>query len=299
MADHPNVFRMTPIKTTSATLLACFCAISAVFTPVAAETIYGDVQHDETIAPLPPQFQIGADYTEPPPAQRIEWFPVPPWMAGTWTKQGDYDTYALNMRNGQQMTQPVYVANVVTISFGHQIDAQGTVWNAEVLPFRADGFRGPKQQDHRFVTDESCLENTRAAVTLHMRSFIVTVDNKQKVKDNKQQDEMIRFTPSGPGAIRTDSSTRTYDANGKGTFQSRSYTTRTKTREFMPIAQLNGIDLRQSLAQYLTEHNMAYLVPQYGQAQSQPVQYGQQTYGAPQGAAPNYTIQPSRQYVHD
>lgn len=239
-------------------LLTLLCSASS---SIMAETIYGDVQHEETLPPLPSQFQEGATYSDAPVGATIDWFPIPPWMAGIWAKQGDYETFVMNLKTGAQTQGQTFVPNVVSLTFGHQLDASGTVWHANVLPFRADGHRG-KLDDHRFVSSERCLRSDSSSVSLQVRSFVVTVDShSQKVKQSKQQEEVIGIAPLDARTIRTQSSTRIYDASGKPMFQTRSYTNRTRTADFMPIATINGIDLRQSLAQYLLDHNMANLVP--------------------------------------
>lgn len=235
--------------------------LGASFAKTSAETIYGDVQHQEVLPPLPSQFQEGATYSDSPSGVTVDWFPIPPWMAGSWIKQGDNETFVMNLKTGAQSEGRTFVPNVVSLSFGHQLDARGTVWHANVLPFRADGHRG-NLDDHRFVSSERCLRTDPSSVSLQVRSFVVTVDSRsQKVKQSKQQEEVIGIAPIDPRTIRTQSSTRIYDGNGNPMFQTRSFTDRSKTAEFSPVASINGIDLKQSLARYLLDHDMSNLVP--------------------------------------
>ncbi len=219
-------------------------------------------EHEEYLQPLPPQYQAGAESDDSLPAQHIEWFPVPNWMAGTWTKQGDTEDSAVNLQNGQQLGQPVFIPNANSLSFGHQLDSKGTVWHAEILPFRTDGFGG-KTEDRRYVTQMQCITNNIQQVVLKTRSFVTSIDlKKKKVRGSKQQDEIIAFQPLDSQHVETVSSTRSYSAQGQALFQSRSHTTRTRVAQFVPIPVLNGIDLRRSLADYFQQHNWAYLIPQ-------------------------------------
>jgi hypothetical protein len=245
-------------------IFATFCLLVTLAVPVHAAPIQLEAQHDEALPPLPSQFQAGAEVDEAAPIQHIEWFPIPIWMAGTWAKQGDYEDSAVKLQTGQQLGSPVFIRNADSLSFGDQCDGKGTVWHAEILPFRSDGYNG-KTEDRRYVTQMRCVTNSAQLVVLQVRSFVSSIDlKKHKVRGSKQQDEFITFQPLDAQQIQTFSSTRSYSATGQPLMQSRSHTTRTRAAAFVPVPTINGIDLRRSLAQYLTEHNWAYLIPQQG-----------------------------------
>jgi hypothetical protein len=183
-------------------------------------------------------------------------------MAGTWSKQGDMEDEAVNLLTGQRLGQPVFIPNSDSISFGDQYDNRGAVWHAEILPFSSDGYSA-KTENRRTVTQMRCVGNTAQQVVLQVRSFVTAIDlKKKKVKDSKQQDEIITFQPLNAQQCQTVSSTRTYSAAGQASMQSKSHTTRSRTAAFAPVPVLNGIDLKRSLADYLTEHNWGYLIPQ-------------------------------------
>lgn len=243
-------------------LVAAVC-LSIAVDVVQADPIQLGATHNEVLPPLPAQYQAGAEVDETAPAQpHLEWFPIPAWMAGTWQKQGDMEDSAVNLQTGQRLGSPVFIRNVVSLSFGDQCDNRGTVWHAEVLPFRSDGYNG-KMEDRRFVTQMQCVTNTAAQVVLQVRSFVVSIDlKKQKVKNSKQQEEIITFQPLDGQQIQTMSSTRDFSSTGQALMQSQSHTTRTRVAAFLPVPTLNGLDLRQSLADYLVQHNWGSLVPQ-------------------------------------
>jgi hypothetical protein len=228
-----------------------------------ADPIQLGATHTEVLPPLPAQFQIGAEVNETAPDQpHIEWFPIPQWMAGTWQKQGDMEDDAVNLLTGQRLGAPTFIRNVVSLSFGDQRDSRGTVWHAEILPFRSDGFNG-KVEDRRYVTQMRCVTNTAQQVVLQVRSFVVSIDlKKKKVNGSKQQEEIITFQPLTAQQIQTQSSTRSFSAAGQAFMQQRSHTTRMLIAAFAPVPTINGIDLKQSLAEFLVQHNWASLVPQ-------------------------------------
>lgn len=251
-----------PILAFVVQLIAAMCISAATVAAAPAAPIQLEAEHEEFLQPLPPQYQAGAESDSRLPEQHIEWFPIPIWMAGTWTKQGDIEDAAVNLQSGQRLNAPVFIRNANSLSFGHQYDSRGTVWHAEILPFRTDGLN-EKMEDRRYVTQMQCVTNTAQQVVLRTRSFVTTVDlKKNKVKGSKQQDELISFQPTDAQHIETVSSTRSYSAQGQALMQSRSHTTRTRVATFAPVPVLNGIDLKRSLADYLQQHNWAYLIPQ-------------------------------------
>ncbi len=176
-------------------------------------------------------------------------------------KNGDMETYLKDFRTGEEMRKPVWLNNKVRLGFGHQRDRLGTIWHAEILPFRADGNRGDST-DRRYVMDMSCLNSSPTAVALRFHSNVSRIDpGSSRVISTNQQEEIVTFRPDAQGAIATTSSTKTFDESGKPMIQAYSNAERTKIAEFVPVAQLNGIDLVNSLLQFFSANNMTDRLP--------------------------------------
>lgn len=221
-----------------------------------AEVIQAGVEHKEFLPPVSQSFKAGAHFTPPAQVARVAWFPVPDWLAGAWVKSGDMETYVKDFRTGQEIDKPIWLDNKVRLTFGHQKDCLGTVWHAEILPFRADGNRG-SSTDHRFVMDMSCLKSQPDMVSLRFHSNVVQVDPEDgEIETTTQQEEIVTFRPDKQGIIASTSSTRTFDENGHAIIQSNSNAERSKLADFVPVNELNGINLAESLAQFLTSNNM-------------------------------------------
>ncbi len=223
--------------------------------------IQAGIEHTETLPPVPTGMQKGSVFSSPDSQPTVQWFPVPDWLAGTWLKDGDMETFEEDLRTGQSSSRQIWINNRVKLSFGHQIDALKTIWHAEVLPFRADGERG-NVKDRRYVMNMACLKSTPQEVVLRFRSVVAVIDpGTQKVVDNEQQEEIVTFSPGAPGIINTHSSTKSFTGAGQALFQAETHTQRRKLAEFVPTAALQGIDLRASLYQFLVSSNMQNRIP--------------------------------------
>jgi hypothetical protein len=243
-------------------LLVAAAAIGLISaSPINAYVIQGSVEHKEYLPPVSQNFRAGATFAAPSNTTRVAWFPVPDWLAGAWMKNGDMETYVKDFRTGQEMRNPMWLNNKVRLAFGHQRDVKGTIWHAEILPFRADGNRGDST-DRRYVMDMSCLQSNPGSVVLRFHSNVFRLDPVySKIQTTTQQEEIVTFRPDNEGLIATTSSTKTFDENGKPILQSFSNAERTKLSEFQPVAELNGVNLVSSLNEFLTENKMFDRLP--------------------------------------
>jgi len=254
--------KFTGIRKLVLTLSICSIALGAAFPQACFGTvIQAGIEHKEYLPPVDQSFRAGTTFSAPPQAARVQWFPVPDWLAGAWLKNGDMETYVKDYRSGEEMRKPMWLNNKVRLAFGHQRDKLGTIWHAEVLPFRADGNRG-ETTDRRYVMDMSCLKSNPDAVVLRFHSNVVHINpTDSRIQTTTQQEEIVTFRPDQEGMIATTSSTKTFDENGRPIIQALSNAERTKLAEFAPVPVINGIDLVQSLDSFLASNQMTNRLP--------------------------------------
>ena len=240
-------------------LLATFATLITLPT-ASAKVIQAEIEHRETLPEVPEVFRRGSILKADKLNVRIEWFPVPNWMAGTWTKDGDIETFEEDFRTGRQSRKSFWLKNRVTLSFGHMIDAMNTIWHAEVVPFRADGKR-KGVSDQRYVIAMKCLRSTPEAVVLRFHSVVVSLGRRGKVEGSRQQEEIVSFYPQNDRFIATRSSTKTFTSKGKPLYRLDSHTKRLKTGDFRESDFLRGVDLKSSFANFLVSNNMQDRVP--------------------------------------
>lgn len=219
-----------------------------------AKIIQAEIEHKEFLPEVPTDFRRGAVIKEASVRSRVEWFPVPDWMAGTWMKEGDIETFEKDFQRNQSARLNKWMPNRVSINFGHLKDARNTIWHAEVTPFRADGKRG-MTKDQRYVVSMSCLNSTPNKVVLRFHSVVVT-QSRGVVTRSRQQEEIIKFYPSNKSFITSESSTKTFDERGRPLYQLNSHTKRLKVKGFVERRRLSGIDLVVALRNFLLKNNM-------------------------------------------
>lgn len=225
-----------------------------------AKIIQAEIEHKAFLPEVPETFRSGNVLKTDRLAIRVEWFPVPDWMAGTFMKDGDLETYQKDFQSGAVRRDRFWLKNRVTLKFGHQRDRLNTIWHAEVVPFRADGARG-KARDQRYVLSMSCLKSTPENVVLKFHSVVVSLDERGKVKGSKQQEEIVSFFPKNKNFISSTSSTKVFSERGRPLYQLDSHTSRLRVSGFEEVDNLSGINLRSSLFQFLQARNMTERLP--------------------------------------
>jgi hypothetical protein len=88
-----------------------------------------------------------------------EWYPIPSWLAGTYSPE-----------NGDKNLQYFY---------GHQQDAQGTIWHAVFLPYSEEQRQDNKLQKYELLQRHY---STKAPdiVTIHDRFRVLSIENGAK-----------------------------------------------------------------------------------------------------------------------
>lgn len=223
--------------------------------PLSAKIIQAKIEHREVLPEVPSTFQKGSVVNFNNLKSRVEWFPIPDWMAGRFTKEGDIETFEEDFQSGRTDYRQVWLENKVSLSFGHQSDFLNTIWHAEVLPFRADGKRG-RDRDQRYVVEMNCLKSSKETVVLRFHTIVVTLDRKGRVRQSRQQEEIVKFYPQDSRFIASTSSTKTFSSKGKPLYRLDSHTKRLKTARYKPVSHMGGIDLKKSLNDFLVSNNM-------------------------------------------
>jgi hypothetical protein len=247
-----------------------------------AGTLYGGVNHSDFLAPadqidpqtiqqqqpqLTPQQAtpqtinptVGASATRATlqnPA--IEWFPIPKWMAGTWSKKGDTTQSVTDLRTGITTPMNQYIEDYMIVTWGHQRDSQGNVWHANLVPSQRDGESQGKNVSF-IIVNLKVVEATpqNLATRIH---YIVKESVGRQIADIFQQESLTHYQLAGSN-FRMDaiSSNRIFTYQGQPRRDGNLVSEYTKSAEFEPLTSKQGIDLAASLNDYLKTHNMASL----------------------------------------
>jgi len=192
----------------------------------------------------------------------IEWFRIPRWMAGRWHKKGDLTLSVTDLATGRTGVPNVWTENEMSVHWGHQFDRAGNVWHANFIPSERDG--NSENELVRFVAVAQKCEVSTPEQLVTRTHYMVTksLDGSNQVVDMFQQETLNAYISLETGELDNKSSNKMFHMNGQsyrvGILQSRFG----KIAEFVPTNIDRGIDMRQSLADYLHAHQLDDLIPQ-------------------------------------
>ncbi len=189
----------------------------------------------------------------------IQWFMIPSWMAGVWLKNGDMTTSVTDFQTGMSSNQNEWTENHLENTWGHQQDAQGNYWHANLLPEERDGLSAGKLV--RFLVVERSMEKSSAEQLVTRVHYLVSESNpwNHQPIDSFQQESLNHYSLSDQGHMLNSSSNRVFTYQGQPVREGHLYSEFAKIGQYAPVATLKGVDLKTSLNDYLQAHGMGNL----------------------------------------
>ncbi len=266
-------------------IVSCFMAVATIFLnglSAMSATLYGGVNHSDFLAPVDP---VKPTAQQNPVAQRatpqtidptlgssearsatvqnpaIEWFPIPTWMAGKWSKKGDITQSVTDLRTGMTTPMNEFIEDYMTVTWGYQTDSQGNVWHANLVPSERKGESQGKDVSF-LIVNLKILEATPQNLATRTH-YIVRETVGRELADLFQQESLTHYQLVGSNnQMDAVSSNRVFSYQGQPKRDGKLLSHYTKTNNFEPLPTKQGIDLAASLNQYLKSHNMAGLAKQ-------------------------------------
>lgn len=284
-----------PPKTTPAAkallhgLIAVAVSIACASQSTASTKLFGSVNHSEVLPPLDYMHRGSVDqsysYRNPntyqpkrqyvarirqgaidegvmpqgqPREKNILWIPIPKWLAGTWSKQGDLTVSSTDMRSGVSSPVNQWTPNFQTTTWGNQIDGCGNIWHGYSIPTEIDGNSSGKTV--KFVIIDGHWEpSSPDHLITRVRSIVISSYGRQVV-DEFQQEALNDLCLLQTGELANYGSTRDFTNQGLPLRQGMLISRFTKVRSFEPVEFQDGVDLVKSLNEYLKTHNMCQFV---------------------------------------
>ncbi len=190
-----------------------------------------------------------------------EWFMIPKWLAGKWFKQGDLTVSVTDLNTGQQINQNHWVDNKMDATWGHQMDAAGNYWHVNFLPSERDGNSDGKAV--RFLTVQQRCEKTSPSSLVTRTQYVVSESNfwNGPPIEMFQQESLNHYVLSEtPETFTNISTNRVFTYEGQPVRDGQLRSQYNRVGPFQAVASLNGIDLKDSLNQYLEEHGLGDLI---------------------------------------
>lgn len=247
---------------------------------VSAETLQVGIEHAEYLPSIAAQSEVpsgdrtllpgratryGAGVQEngqnQPPPRMVEWFQIPVWMAGTWSKQGDTTISATDLHSGYTQNLNQWTDNRMTVAFGHQIDRSGTIWQANILPAETDSMSGAKSVKF-FATARKC-ERVNQQELVTRTHYIITESfaGTGQVVDQFQQESLNDYTICPDGRLLNRSSNRVFTYGGRPVRDGNLESKFSKLAPFAVKQVLDGVDLNETFKSFLLAQGRPDLVP--------------------------------------
>ncbi|HEY9677768.1 MAG TPA: hypothetical protein V6C76_07150 [Drouetiella sp.] len=219
----------------------------------------------------------------------IEWFPIPKWLAGKWSKNGDTTTSVTDLRTGQEVPVNEYIEDHMTVFWGYQTDNRGNIWHANLIPSAREGMSQGKNVQFMIV-NLRVIEATPANLATRTH-YVVRETLGRELADIFQQEALTHYQLAGsPYKMDAISSNRVFSYQGRPKRDGKMVSHYTKDNEFQTIPSKDGIDLAASLNDYLRRNNMAALAKGPAPAGFQPAAGA--TFQSNSGAQPMPELQP-------
>ncbi len=242
-------------------IIALVIWLAILIYPAQADVLQGGIQHSEYLPQMPAQLQAGSAYQDAPmQTTSIKWYPLPTWLRGVY--QSDFITnQVVQVYSSAAPPHQAYGKMKHTDSYGLQLDNQGRLWNADLLP-KVGKWEGA-QVEVQTTVEKDCVTSDDNQLIMHIHNYCVYLSpTKQQIVYAEQVDgfKTIKLQ-NKQGDLSIYDDIQEYDSNGQPLDRYIATSTMHRTKIFKPQDFENGIDLRASLAQYLTSTGHPELIP--------------------------------------
>lgn len=270
--------------------------------------LQGFAEHAEKLAPVEPQLQAGAVFTQqslPPVQSNNQWYWIPSWYAGQ--KHVDTETILqdYSFRTGQMQNSNRVVTNRQDLAIGFQADKNGEVWEFNRAPYTTS-VEGDKYFTTMYVRKRDPLKVTRDQVVVRLVQTSVNVDKRsRRILKTMQEEQINSYVPAGRGVMNMQSSIKSFNADGSPQIQETSTRVVYDSAPFRPIDVYDGKDMRLLFRDFMLSHRFGNLLPDYLQPPAQvqgqdasavnaPAQAAPQNYAPAQQSPPQYSLPPAQ-----
>ena len=227
--------------------------------------LQGAVEHSASLPPMEPNLRPGMPFDErylPPLDTEEGWYWIPRWAAGMWhrdqvTQQGKIAFLKLHWLATDHVTTPE--------PWGWQMDKNGGIWHYWHVPYLEVHDLG-QTVDLKLVRHYEAVAMTNEQCVLRLWASTIRVDKlSRQVVFVYQQEELDTIHLLSVGQEKQDGSDKWFDADGrpmKAVFRNDGFVANnTLVKQFAPIDNYKGKNMRTSFRAFLVSHGMANLVP--------------------------------------
>lgn len=250
------------------TTLWC-CAVQA------EGVLHGNVQHDEKVKPISEEYREGnrlALGSLEASSESNEWFPIPHWLAGTWTCVQQVRTLLQEEFSAIDDQSLKVMKATDRETFGWQRDERGQIWTCrstgkalrtkEVEEVEEVSEKVRREINWFRIRENSLKSESNDVVTLKTKETLIKTDLASSKVIAVEQSKGVRSLHwLGDDVMVVCSDSQFYDEDGERTRRVKSVSIYRKVKEFSKVDELGGRNLHASFVSYLRKTGQISLIP--------------------------------------
>lgn len=226
---------------------------------VSGKVLRAEINHSDVADPVEAKLLPGQvfDIANLPPGATGDannWYKIPKWLAGTWHKDSQTNSYQFNYLTRQEDNTPRTVIAKGNGIWGTQTDAQGEIWEFNPAPY-VDTVDGGTDTIVQLVRSNEPIEATSDRFVKNTVDTQLRVDKATgRIKTVQTAEQISTYTIDSPGVLKRETSSKVFGHDGKPIMLARSVAYENKIAEYQPRDTLNGKNLKSMFQEYLEQN---------------------------------------------
>lgn len=230
--------------------------------PADSKVLKAEINHSEVADPieaklLPGQIFDEANLPAGASGDTNNWYRIPKWLAGTWNKESQTNSYSLNYATKQEDTTSHTVVARGKGVWGTQTDIKGEIWEFNPAPY-VDTVDGGSDTIVQLIRSTEPLD---ASEDVFVKSTVDTqlrVDKATgRIKSAQTAEQISTYTLDSPGVLKRETSSKIFAHDGKPVMLARSVAFETKVADYAPRDTIEGKNVKALFQEYLEENKIS------------------------------------------
>jgi len=226
---------------------------------VDGKVLKAEINHSDVADPVEAKLLPGEmfDAANLPPGatgDQNNWYKIPKWLAGTWHKDSQTNSYQYNYVTGQEDNTAHTVMAKGNGVWGTQTDALGEIWEFNPAPY-VDTVDGDSDTIIQLIRSSEPLEVSADRFVKNTLDTQLRVDKTtRRIKTVQTAEQISTYTIDSPGVLKRETSSKVFDHTGKPLMLARSIAFESKIAEYQPRDMINGKNLKSLFQEYIDQN---------------------------------------------
>lgn len=219
-----------------------------------AEINHSDVADPVEAKLLPGQVFDSANLPPGATGDTNNWYKIPKWLAGTWHKDSQTNSYLYNYLTRQEDNAPRTVVAKGNGIWGYQTDGQGQIWEFNPAPY-VDTVDGGTDTIVQLIRSSEPVEISDSKFVKNTLDTQLRVDkNTGVIKTVQTAEQISTYTIDSAGVLKRETSSKVFGQDGQPLMLARSIAYENKIAEYQPRDVIDGKNLKSMFQEYLYQN---------------------------------------------